>query len=175
MATPDLPSYKLLVSLKAYPKTAYMRVPRSAGGEETYHVFLHPFAMADLKKNGDYIANLRYAQTRGEDNQLFTGSTVKVDGLYLHEYRHVPNTSGLTSGKYGGGTVDGSMVLFCGAQALAMADIGAPDWVEKGFDYENQQGISVGKILGFKKPVFNSIYAGNTSQDFGVITCYTAY
>lgn len=176
VASTDLPSYKMLVSLKAYAKTEYMRGTREAGGEETYHVFLHPFAMAALKKDADYIANLRYAQTRGESNQLFTGSTVKVDGLYLHEFRHVPNTSGLSSGKYGaGGTVDGSMVLFCGAQALGMADIGAPYWEEKGFDYENQQGISVGKILGFKKPVFNSIYAGNTSQDFGVMTCYTAY
>ena len=55
-----------------------------------------------------------------------------------------------------------------------MADIGAPEWVEKGFDYENQQGISTGKILGFLKPKFNSIYAGNTTQDFGVISVYVA-
>jgi hypothetical protein len=36
-------------------------------------------------------------------------------------------------------------VLFCGAQALGMADIGNPEWVEKGFDYDNQQGISHGQ------------------------------
>jgi N4-gp56 family major capsid protein len=172
----DLPSYKMLVSLKAFAKTQYVRGVRMEGGGESYHVFLTPLGMAALKKDADYIANLRYAQTRGEDNQLFTGETVKMDGLYLHEFRHVPNTSGLSSGKFGsGGTVNGQYLLFCGAQSLGMADIGVPEWVEKGFDYENQQGISVGKIAGFKKPVFNSIYAANTVQDFGVITCYTAY
>ena len=63
----------------------------------------------------------------------------------------MPNTVGAGSGsKYGGaGTIDGCQVLFCGAQALAMADIGNPEWHEKGFDYENQQGIAVGKIVGF--------------------------
>ena len=172
----DTPSYKMLISLKAFAKTQYMRGVRQDGGGETFHVFLSPLGMAALKKDADYIANLRYAQTRGEDNQLFTGDTVKMDGLYLHEFRHVPNTSEAGSGsKYGsGGTVDGSQILFCGAQALGMADIGTPEWVEKGFDYENQQGISCGKIAGFLKPKFNSIYAGNTVQDFGVISCYSA-
>lgn len=176
VASTDLPSYKMLVSLKAFAKANYIRGVRDAGGEESYHVFMTPYGMAALKKDADYIANLRYAQTRGEGNQLFTGSTVKVDGLYIHEFRHVPNTSAASSGsKFGGaGTVDGQYLLFCGAQALGMADLGAPDWVEKGFDYENQQGISVGKIFGFKKPVFNSIYASNTTQDFGVVVCYTA-
>ena len=173
VATTDLPSYKMLISLKAYAKTQYMRGVRANGGEETYHVFLSPFGMAALKKDADYIANLRYAQTRGESNQLFTGDTVKMDGLYLHEYRHVPNTSEATS-KFGGGSVEGQHLLFCGAQALGVADIGSPEWVEKGFDYENQQGISTGKICGLLKPKFNSIYSGNTVQDFGVIVCYTA-
>ena len=59
-------------------------------------------------------------------------------------------------------------MLFCGAQALGYADIGAPDWVEKGFDYDNQQAIATGKIVGFKKPVFKS-QKTNTQEDFGVI------
>jgi hypothetical protein len=65
-------------------------------------------------------------------------------------------------------------VLFCGAQALGMADIGAPDWNEKGFDYDNSQGISLGKILGFLKPKFGTIYENNTVEDFGVLSCYVA-
>lgn len=172
----DLPSYKMLVRLKAYAKTQYIRGIKEKGGAETFHVFFTPDGMAALKLDPDYIANLRYAQTRGEDNALFTGNVVKMDGLYLHEFNHVPNTSGLGSGsKFGAsGTVEGQYVLFCGAQALGLADIGAPEWVEKGFDYDNQQGIKVGKISGLLKPKFNSIYAANTVQDFGVIVCYTA-
>ena len=88
----------------------------------------------------------------------------------------MPSTIGAASGsKYGaGGTVEGSQIIFCGAQALGMADIGAPEWVEKNFDYGNQPGISCGKILGFKKPQFGTIYEANTVEDFGVMNVYVA-
>ena len=98
---------------------------------------------------------------------------MKIDGVHLHEFRHVYNTSGAAT-KWGAGAVDGCQVLFCGAQALGMADIGAPEWNEKGFDYENSQGISVGKILGFLKPKFGNIYENGSVEDFGVISCYVA-
>lgn len=172
----DKPSYAMLVELKAYAKTRYMRGMRGDGGEEMYHVFLSPQAMAKLKLDPDYIANLRSGMTRGEKNPLFAGGIATIDGLVIHEFRHVYNTSGLASGsKWGAtGTVDGCSVLFCGAQALGMADIGAPAWEEKEFDYGNRQGISIGKILGLLKPRFPSIYEGNSVEDFGVINVYVA-
>ena len=102
---------------------------------------------------------------------VITGGTVRIDDLYIHEFRHVPNTRTAASGaKWGNtGTVNGCRMLFCGAQAMGMADIGNPEWVEKGFDYENQQGIATGKILGFLKPKFYSQYSGGTVEDFGLI------
>lgn len=168
----DKITWKALVQLKAYAKEQYVRGIREKGNEETFHVFLTPTAMSQLKLDPDYMANLRNAGPRDSSNPLFTGSTVKVDGLYLHEFRHVFNTTGAASGsKWGAaGDVDGCRILFCGAQALGFADIGDPEWVEKGFDYENQQGIAVGKIGGLLKPKFTSQYAGNTVQDFGVLT-----
>jgi len=176
VASGDTPMWELFVQLKAAAKDQYMRGVKGQGGGETFHAFLTPQAMARLKLDPTYMANLRSAMKRSESNPLFTGDSVEVDGIVLHEFRHVYNTAGATSGnKWGGaGTQDGCQILFCGAQALAMADIGNPYWVEDGFDYENQQGISVGKILGFKKPVFNSIYSGNTTQDFGVMSVYVA-
>lgn len=172
----DTPTWEMLVNLKAYAKERYIRGIKESGGEETFHVFLTPTAMAKLKMDPDYMQNIRHAQARDKDNPLFTGTTVKVDGLYLHEFRHVYNTRGAASGsKWGAaGAVDGCQVLFCGAQSLGMADIGAPEWVEKGFDYDNQQGISVGKILGFLKPKFGNIYENGATEDFGVISCYVA-
>lgn len=172
----DFPTWQMFVQLKAYAKDRYIRGVTNGGGEESFHAFLTPQAMAKLKQDTDYMANLRYSQSKDVNDNLFTGNTVKIDGIYLHEFRHVPNTSGVTSGsKYGaGGTIEGSQVLFCGAQALGMADIKAPEWNEKGFDYENSQGISVGKILGFLKPKFGNIYEGNAVEDFGVISCYVA-
>lgn len=173
----DTPAYAMLVQAKAYAKDNYIRGIKEKGGEETYHVFLSPQAMSKLKLETGYITNQRYMQMgKGGESDLSTGNVPKVDGMYLHEYRHVPNTRLTPSGsKYGAsGTVDGCQILFCGAQALGMADIGIPEWVEKGFDYENQQGISIGKILGFLKPQFYSQYSGGTTEDFGVLSLYTA-
>lgn len=172
----DTPSWNMLVQLKAYAKDRYIRGIKESGGEECYHVFFTPQAMAKLKLDPDYMLNLRHAVTRGETNELFTGGSVKVDGLYLHEFRHVPNTrTALPGSKFGAaGTVEGCQVLFCGAQALGMADIGNPEWVEKEFDYGNQQAVSVGKIMGFLKPKFANIYEAGSVEDFGVISIYVA-
>lgn len=173
VAAGDKITWGALVALKAYAKTQYVRGIRGPGGKEYYHVFLDPISMSQLKMDPDYLANLRNAKERGDSNPLFTGDAVDVDGLVLHEFRHVYTTFGAASGsKWGAsGTQDGVRVLLCGAQALGMADIGDPEWVEEGFDYENQQGISLAKIFGLLKPKFNSLYSGNTVQDFGVVTC----
>ena len=174
LATEDTPTWEMFVQAKAYAKENYIRGVM-VDGEETYHAFLSPMAMAKLKLDQTYRDNLRYAQQRGAANELFTGTSVKIDGIYLHEFRHVPNTRLAASGsKWGGGSVDGCQILFCGAQALAMADIGAPEWIEKEFDYDNQPGISVGKILGFLKPQFTTQYSGNTKEDHGVLSIYVA-
>lgn len=172
----DTPTWEMLVQLKAYAKDNYVRGIREADGEECYHVFLSPSAMAKLKLDTTYMQNLRHAQSRDGKNPLFSGSTVKVDGLYLHEYRHVYNTRlAPDTSKWGSdGKVDGCQVLFCGAQALGMADIGHAYWNEEEYDYGNAQGISIGKILGFLKPKFNTQYSGNTVEDHGVISCYVA-
>lgn len=172
----DTLQWNTFVQLKAYAKDRYIRGTKEAGGEETYHAFVTPSCMARLKKDPDYMLNLRHAQERDKSNPLFTGATVKIDGIYLHEFRHVPNTRGAASGsKYGAaGTVDGCQVLFCGAQALGFADIGTAEWNEKEFDYGNQQGIEVGKIIGFLKPKFSTIYEGGSVEDFGAISCYVA-
>lgn len=169
----DTPTWELFIQAKAYAKDHYIRGVKEAGGEETYHAFLTPSAMAKLKLDPIYRDNLRYAKARGDGNPLFTGEFVKIDGIYLHEHRHVPNTRLSTSGaKWGAGSaIDGSVILFCGAQALGMADIGNPEWDEETFDYGNQNGISIAKMLGFKKPVFYSQYE-KSAEDFGVLSIY---
>jgi N4-gp56 family major capsid protein len=176
VAATDTLAWNTIVQLKAYAKERYMRGLNETGGQETYHCFVNPTAMSKLKLDNNYMLNLRHSQERGDKNELFTGSTVKIDGIYLHEFRHVPNTRGAAAGsKYGAsGTVEGCQVLFCGAQALGMADIGSPEWNEKEFDYGNQQGIECGKIMGFLKPKFASIYEAGSIEDFGVISCYVA-
>ena len=181
----DKLGYKQIVELKAYAKDNYIRGLRGAGNEETFHLFVTPQQMANLKLDSDFLANVRNAGVRGTANSLFAGSSsLMVDGVMCHEFRHVFNTAGATAGtssnagaagyKWGADAdVNGARALFCGAQSLAMADIGLPEIVEDTFDYGNQAGISIGKIFGLKKPKFNSDYNG-TVEDFGVICLDTA-
>lgn len=181
----DTLKYRHIVDLKAYAKDQYIRGLRAAGNQEMFHLFLTPQQMADLKLDSDFLANVRNAGIRGPNNELFAGSSsLMVDGVMVHEFRHVFSTEGATSGASGnagaagykwgaGANIDGARALFVGAQALAMADIGLPEIVEDTFDYGNQLGISVGKIFGLRKPKYNSDVNGNV-QDFGVICLDTA-
>jgi len=184
-AAADKISYECIVNLKAYAKDNYIRGLRGAGNEEVFHLFLTPQQMASLKLDSDFLANVRNAGIRGPSNGLFAGtSSLMVDGVMVHEFRHVFSTEGATAGtssnagaagyKWGANAdVDGARALFCGAQALAMADIGNPEIVEDTFDYSNQAGISIGKIFGLRKPKYNSDYNSGV-EDFGVIALDTA-
>ncbi len=186
VAAADKLSYGALVDLKAYAKDNYIRGLRGAGNDETYHLFVTPQVMADLKLDSDFLANVRQAGVRGPGSSLFAGSSsLMVDGIMIHEFRHVFNTNGATTGtssnagsagyKWGADAdVNGSACIFAGAQALAMADIGVPEIVEDTFDYGNQNGISIGKIFGLKKPVYHSDVSGQ-NEDFGVIRLDVAY
>ena len=164
-------SWAGIVNLKAYAKTEYVREITMNDGVPFYHLFVTPKAMAKLKQDQDFKENLRFAGVRGNANELFKGTdTIMLDGIAISEFRLVYNTDGAVApNKWGaGGNVDGAACLFCGAQALGYADIGVANWVEKRFDYDNQPGISIGKITGLLKPQFKSKISGDT-QDFGVI------
>lgn len=171
----DTMSYELLVNARALAKDRYIRGSIADGNDEFYHVFLNPMQMKALKLDPDYLANIRNAGMRGSKNPLFTGGIVTQDGLVIHEFRHVFNTVGAAGGaKWGAtGVQDGARALLVGAQALGLADLGTPMWEEESFDYGNQHGISVGKILGMRKPRFHNIHSGSV-EDHGVLAIDTA-
>ena len=173
----DLPSWEMLVNLKAMARDKYIKPVRAGNGVDVYHVFMTPQGIARLKMDDNFIQAYRHAQGRSRTNPLFKGTShlggIEVDGLVIHDFRYVYNTKG-TATKWGSGAdIDGQRILFCGAQALGMADIGLPTWVEKEFDYDNQPGISIGKMFGFMKPRFYSIYEQSV-EDFGTICVDTA-
>ena len=184
VAAADTPMWEMFVQLKAYAKTQRIRGV-NVDGEETYHVFLSPLAMAKLKLDPTYQLNLRHAQEKGNKNPLFTGNEVKIDNLFIHEHLNVFNTSGASGSvlipkggplhsKWGAtGDVDGCQILFCGAQSMGFADIGDPYWDEEGYDYSNSQGISVGKISGFLNPQFMSPVTGSV-ENHGMLSVYVA-
>ena len=172
IANTYIPSYKMIVDLVAYAKEHYVK-PLMSGGKEYYCMFVAPGTLAALKKDADYQrAVVGVATKAGEQSPWFTGGTVTIDGVVLHEHRLVYTTKG-TATKWGAGSlVNGTRSLLCGSQALGMADLGSPDWVEKLFQYDSVQGINVDKMFGLLKPKFYSIYDGSV-QDFGIVTVDT--
>lgn len=172
IANTYVPKYTMIVDLIAYAKEHYVK-PLMSGGKAYYVLFVHPQTLAALKKDPDYQrAVVAVATKAGLDSPWFTGATVTVDGAVIHEHNLVYNTKGAAPGsKWGaGGNVNGTRSMLCGAQALGMADLGAPEWTEKLFQYDSQQGINIDKMLGLLKPRFYSIYDGSV-EDFGVVTC----
>lgn len=163
-------SYKMIVDAVAYAKDHYIK-PLMAGGKEYYVILVKPGTLAQLKKDADYQrAVVALAQKDGKNSPWFTGGTVTIDGAVIHEHRLVYSTTGASAGnKWGAdGNVNGTRALLCGAQALGMADLGVPEWVEKKFDYDSKVGISVDKMFGLLKPKFYSIY-DKSVEDFGVL------
>ena len=169
-ATLDYASWEMIVKMRAYTRDHYIRGVKGSLGTELYHLFLSPQGMASLKMDPDYLAAARNALPRAKSNQLWTGHTgLEIDGIMIHEYRHVPEFS-VGSDFAGEGTAGatGCTALMCGAQSMGMADLGNPGWTEKYFDYDNQHGIAIDKICGFLKPVFYSKY-DQADEDFGVV------
>ena len=175
VAADDIPTWEMLVDLKATAVDRFIRPMRSDNGIEVYNVFMTPRGIAKLKKDSDFMNAWQHAQKRGESNPLFKGTPhggmngIYVDGLNIMEYRNVFHSS-----TWGGGSVEGQRVLLCGAQALGFADIGMARWVERDYDYGNVNGISVAKIFGFLKPKLYSTFHG-TVEDFGVLCVDTAH
>lgn len=166
----DIPTWNMFIEVKAFLEENYITPIRGNGGMAMYNVFMTPTAFGKLKQDQRFHEAWRDAMPRSASNELFKGMDhAFIDGLMIRSFRHVYNTRrAVAPNKWGAsGDVDGCRVLFCGAQALGYADIGEPEWVEKGFDYENQQAIATGKIAGFRKPKFKSVATG-TVEDFGV-------
>lgn len=165
----DTLTYKSIVDVCVKARRKYLP-GMMKNGKDYYIALISPEGYAQLKKDDDFQRAIVNAGPRSLDNPWFNGGIVTIDGIVFHEHRLVYNTLGAASGsKWGSGsTVDGSRALILGRQALGMVDLGAPDWVEKKFQYESQVGINVDKMFGLVKPKFYNV---NTSQieDFGVL------
>lgn len=170
IAADDLPSYGLIPSLKAKAKMKRI-TPIMAGGKEYFIWLVHEETMASLYRDADFRASLVGGDTRGDANKLFTGAVVTMNGLIIQPYTRVFNTSGATNGNKWGASnaVNGTRSLLLGAQALALADLGAPGWTEEGKDYGNRQAIVIDKMFGWLKPQFPSSYDGGSVEDFGLM------
>lgn len=174
--------YEHFIDLKATLADRRLQAIQGDMGTAMYHVLVHPKVMATLKKDPTFLSNVRQGSARGPNNPLFTGAIPTIDGMVFHEWTHCINTLGANMGanasglgnlgdKWGtDGQVDGSRVLFLGAQALGIADLGAPTWDERDhFDYGDKPGIAISKMFGLLRPRFTSAQDGSI-EEYGVAT-----
>ena len=137
--------------------------PVSVNGKKFYVMIIDPWQARDLRKDEKWLQAQEHAQERGDDNPIFTGSLGTYEGVVIHENEQcVRETS----------TVKIGHALFLGAQAGVLAAGSEPTWEEDTFDYNNQQGFSIGRILGVAKTQF--MFDGTTLSDFGVVNVITS-
>jgi N4-gp56 family major capsid protein len=138
-------------------------------------MFVHPWQAFDLRNNATFAQAQREAQSRGNDNPIFTGALGMWDNVIIHEHEYVPflDISVVGDCFYGDGSetdfsADCFRALLCGAQAAVFANCkDSMQMVEETFDYKNKVGYATGLIAGIQKTTFNS-------KDYGVIAVDTA-
>jgi hypothetical protein len=123
------------------------------------------YAIGDLKyaAGSAWEDYQKYANARGNDNPLFTGTgnlagqlpmpVGKLYGVLIYEYYGMP-----TATTWGvGGTINGCTGLLLGAEAGCYAHCYGPEWAQAGGWYDEYIGVGVKALLGFQKARFNSI------------------
>lgn len=174
----DTMSWDLVVRAKAFAKRKRVR-PIRAGGRSFYILLLSTEQCRDLESSADYKTLQAQAMPRGLDNPLFQNAKKVIADVVIYDHQKVFNTLGLSSGsRWGSGsTVHGAQAMLMGAQALGYAQLTdkSSGWAESdNTDYQNRQGVGIGRMMGIKKPVFKSRYDSNASEDFGMIQIKTA-
>ena len=177
LTTSDKMTWNLIIQTKALAERKRLRKIRDRG-KGYYALVLSTEEMRDLRKDPTYQSIQKSAAERGSKNPLFTGAEIVAEGCVIHSHNRTYNTLGATSGtdKWGSGnTVDGAQALLMGAGAIGFAAIGAAKSGRlDSTDYQNRQGVSIGRKIGFLKPQFASIYDADATEDFGVISLKTA-
>lgn len=177
LTTSDTMTWNLIVGCRAKAVRKRLK-PVRISGKPTYIVLMSPEQARDLKQDSNYQTNVGRAANRGDNNPLFNGAFAVIDGIILYESNKITTTLGAVSsvGKWGASsTVDGAQALLMGAQAIGFARIGDASWEESdNTDYKNKQGVAYGRIIGAIKPHFQATVDNYSSEDFSIISIYTA-
>jgi len=153
---------KCIDAAKQMAKLASPKIrPARVNGKNHYVIILHPYQATDLRKDSVWTQAQREANVRGEKNPIFSGALGIYNDCIIHEHEDIYAWAG------GAASIPVCRAVLLGQQAGVIA-FGAPvNWVEKSFDYGNKWGISVGRIFGVIKPMFNA-------KDYGVVAIDTA-
>lgn len=141
---------------------------KNVGGERFY-ALAGSLPFRDLQANMESTHSS--ADTRGQENNIFAGGTIKVGNVIVFEIPEMDRTPAnggcLLEDVGDSGTTEVEPVFLLGAQALVLA------WAQRmkvrmdEFDYANKRGVAVEEIRGCEKTTFNS-------YQHGVVTGYVS-
>jgi len=148
----DIRRAKLLAET-AVPQIQPMR---TTDGSYRYIMIVHPNAAFHLQSDTEWQNAQRDAANRGPGNRLFTGALGEIYGVEIWVSDHVPQ--GHLAGTYYSNTRAGVLL---GKNAGCVA-YGPGPWYDEDVssdesDWGDRVGFRVGRILGIKKAVFNSV------------------
>lgn len=159
---------KAMVTSGGVPRIKPLRV----NGKDYFVMFVHPWQAADLKtaSSSTWAQAQRDAQTRGDNNPVFTGALGIWDGVILHEHEYVPTCQSGSDFDSAGPNVGARAFrsVLVGCQAVVMAEASKSMLMyEETFDYQNKVGYATSFLGGIQKPAFNSIDYAVVSVDTG--------
>lgn len=138
--------------------------PVKIKGKNYFVAMLQENVMYDMKRDNEYLQNLRECIAASDNHPIFTGAMgVTHDGIVMHASGKLPfaTTGGATS------DVPYGTSLLLGANALMLAWGEMPTYEKETKDYGEYLGICAGITFGVAKCQFNS-------QDYGVVAIKTA-
>lgn len=171
----DKAAYGLLPELKGVLNDKRI-APTRVGGRDVHIILAPTKVMTALWRDDEFKRSIVQAGERGSKNAL-----EKFGHFTMHDLLVVPyagcyhNKNAAAGEKWGAaGDVNGARILALGAQALARADLGAPEWLEQTDDYGRVTGFGIEHFGGWLKPQFPSSYDGGSVEDYGIAACDVA-
>ena len=138
--------------------------PVKIKGQDFFVAICHGNAMYDMKRDAEYLQNLRECLQASDNHPIFMGAKgVTHDGIIMHASNKLPFAT--TGGS--GGDVPYATSLILGQNALMLAWGEMPRYTKKEHDYGEYLGIQAAITFGLEKVAFNS-------QDYGVVAIKTA-
>lgn len=138
--------------------------PVKIKGKEYYVAICHENAMYDMKRDSEYLQNLRECLAASDNHPIFVGAMgVTHDGIIMHSSNKLPFAT--TGGS--GGDVPYATSLLLGQSALVLAWGEMPTYEKETKDYGEYLGVCAGLTMGVKKVQFNS-------NDYAVVAIKTA-
>jgi len=123
---------------------------KTSNGDKYFIVVVHPYDAYNLRQDSTWLQVQREAQSRGDNNPIFTGAMGIYNGMIIRISENVTNSASKSK-----------LVAF-GGEFMVKAYGQLPAWMEQVDDYARKIGIGTDVVYGLKLgPTANS-YVVNT-------------